>query len=151
MTNWSLTKKAEVIQFIKAHIIYASPRIQWVQPKAKFTGFWNSGIHHLAGDSYLYWCHRCLRSITQHELPSVDALMKLNRSFEQAVIPHCPGCLFPLDINQIRKGDKVIMHFRYAADGVPRGKTKSGATTWEVHPSWAGWYAEKVLDWPVGI
>ena len=123
------------IVFVKGTIIFESPRVQYVQPKAKYLGFWKGGIVHLIGDSYLYICENCRKSICQFQLPSLAAIRARGIDFLQASSsPHCPDCFTPL--SKVAVGDKVLLHYRSA----PMEADAVGNVTVQ---GWGGWFAER--------
>jgi hypothetical protein len=143
--HFSPVKFADVIDLIKGEITYVSPRTQTVVPKAKYTGFYTNQIHHLIGNSYLYWCEKCHVSVITANLPNTAAMMAAGVPYEKCLEgPRCPHCWNGL--SPVKVGDKVLLHFRYASDGVSNGKTRSGSIRWRIPPSWAEWFAER-YDW----
>lgn len=94
--------KNEII-FLKGYVIYASSRVQWVETESKI-----HRIVSLIGETFLYVCDRCVCSVLQCELIPPE------NPFEQ---PGCPFCQSKVPVlHQVRVGDKVRVHFRYAKD-----------------------------------
>lgn len=140
----SVNTGSEKIYFVKGTVIFASPRIQYVQPRAKYVGFWKGGIVHLIGESYLFVCDRCEVSVCAWQLPKIEDVLRAwhekrtpnkGELYEEAVgRPHCPYCFGFL--SEIKVGDKVLIHYRYKHSRADRdGKI--------IEPGWAMWFAER--------
>lgn len=99
------------IVYHRGHVIYSSVRVQYVETDSK-----PHPLVYLIGDTYAYYCKN----------PSCGAMV-----YEQEVMKmgarKCPFCSAPIE--QLQRGQKVRLHFRFASDG-----------------SWANWWAER-WDW----
>jgi len=124
---------------VKGTVIWATSRVQFVQPRAKYLGFWKGGLVNLIGDNYLYSCLNCGVSVCQWQLPTIEKVLAARIPFEEATgpKPRCPHCFGILE--SCKEGDKVLLHYRFKHPTADQyGKI--------VEPGWGAWFAER-KDW----
>lgn len=88
--------RLDQIEFRKGYVIFASPRVQYVETDAKA-----HRLVYLIGDTFIYWCFKCQCTVWEKEVTQQGGR-------------HCPFCRGPIFI--ISEGEKVRLHYRYAHD-----------------------------------
>jgi hypothetical protein len=83
------------VEFRKGVVIYASPRIQYVEADDR-----RNKLIYLVGETFIYWCFRCEVTVWEKEA--------------MASAGYCPFCKSNLYI--VSEGEKVRLHYRHAAD-----------------------------------
>ena len=109
------------VQYIKGVVEYESSRVLFVVTDSKLVG-----NVHLISDSYIYLCQACPTTVYGQELQAmrqhdIDTGMMIPRP------PRCPFCSGPIE--RLRRGDKLRLHYRFAADG-------SSGTWWAERREW---------------